>query len=85
MTESFCRVRQILFTHWDPIRINHLEGAPEDEYDSYIPKVLGLLATPNAAEAIAEYLCYVEESKMSLSPDPDRAKLVAKMCIGQTP
>src|SRR5689334_11887491 len=60
-------LRQILMDEWDPI---HVAGVPQaaDEYDRYHGQIAERLRAEATAEEIAEYLIWVEEDQMRLSP-----------------
>jgi hypothetical protein len=58
------RVSEILWTDWDPIRIN--EFGPRDEYESYVLGVVGLALNGHDADAIAERLDRIERVNMGL-------------------
>ena len=70
-------VREILFREWDPIGI--YAGAPDDEYDSYVPKVCALLMDGADAVKIASRLQDWTTNAMGLtSVDADHSRRVAR-------
>ena len=60
-------LRQLLMEEWDPI---HVRGVPEtaDEYDAYLPRIVGQLREGATDQDIAAYLTDVEEVQMGLAP-----------------
>jgi hypothetical protein len=62
------RVKLLLWNDWDPIGINHIDGAPQSEYDNYAPKVLGMAREGASIDAIAAYLGKVEVEWMGGTP-----------------
>lgn len=60
-------IREVLNTDWDPISA----GCPEDEYDSYIPKIVALLQFGASDVELVAYLREVETIDMCLSAQPD--------------
>lgn len=75
------RVGQVLRQDWDPIGIGAIAQAA-DEYDSYLPEVMRLLAAGAAAEAIAARLLAFEQD-MGLSPSPARVQRVATRLVAE--
>ena len=69
-------IRHILLADWDPIGIRD-EPEAQDEYDSYLPAILGLLREGADADRIAAHLLRIEAEDMGLRPDPERARRVA--------
>jgi hypothetical protein len=67
------RLRAILFRVWDPIGVSHsIEAA--DEYDSYLPRVEGLLAKRAPAEAIDAHLERIETERIGTDARANRAR-----------
>lgn len=58
---------EILWSDWDPIGVSRLEGAPRDEYQSYLPKVFQLALRAAPATGIAEYLRQATVERIGLS------------------
>lgn len=60
------RVSEILHYIWDPIGVS---GAPQarDEYDSYVPQIVGLLTSGKQEEEIEKYLFWIKNELMGLS------------------
>jgi hypothetical protein len=65
------RIRDILMRDWDPIGVQNIPGAPEDEYDAYVHGVRALLAESQVSqEKIAAYLLDIQSRKMFLRVTP---------------
>jgi hypothetical protein len=58
-------VKGVLLREWDPIGVGRL-GGPEDEYDSYVPVVCGLLMTRRTKREIFDYLWTLETQHMGM-------------------
>jgi hypothetical protein len=60
-------LRKILMDEWDPIGV---AGIPEaaDEYDSYLGQIAEHLRNGESGDQIGDYLRWVEEEQMGLSP-----------------
>jgi hypothetical protein len=56
------KIGQLLWTDWDPIGC----GVPEDEYDMYVPEILGLLLHGTDRHRLAEHLYKLETINMGL-------------------
>jgi hypothetical protein len=69
-------IRAVLLSSWDPIGIRD-EPEAQDEYDDYVPAVLGLLSEGVEVDVIAEHLTRIETDRMCLPPNPERARGVA--------
>lgn len=61
---------------WDPIGVAESSGA-RDEYDSYIPGIIGLLEKGQSAEDVAAHLDAIVSDRMSLSPPRERSEAAA--------
>jgi hypothetical protein len=74
-------IGRILLHDWDPIGVRDVPEA-QDEYDSYVGGVYGLLVSGAPPQAIAEHLCAVERESMALGQrQPADLLLVAeKLC-----
>ena len=85
------RIRDILLREWDPIRVQDIPGAPDDEYDRYIVDICALLADPHRSkEQIAAYLLDIQSRKMLLRLTPGAVERCnrtadALMAVGQEP
>ena len=58
-------IRNVLLREWDPIGVIDIPEA-QDEYDSYIGGVYGLLASRASAAQVAEHLRKIEFEQMGL-------------------
>ncbi len=73
---DFERIKLLLWSEWDPIGVNGW-GGPEDEYDSYAPRVLRMAQEGASVEAIAAYLDEVVVARIGMRPDSARSRAVA--------
>ncbi len=65
--EIMKQIHDVLWNDWDPLDVN--EYAPDDEYDSYIGGVYGLLSGRAPSESVLiEHLHQIETETMGLSP-----------------
>ena len=69
-------VRRILMEDWDPIGVAGIPQAA-DEYDGYIPGVLGLVLRRATPSAIADHLDHICSERMELKPDRRRSMTAA--------
>lgn len=74
-TADFMLIRAVLMRDWEPIICNEL--LPDDEYDSYIPRLAELLQSDCSIETIAAYLQHIEHDYMEVETDAKRARRVA--------
>lgn len=74
---SVDRIRRILIADWDPIGC----GAPDNEYDGYVPRLYRLLEDGAGAEEIASRLGAFEREWMGLPERPDVNLRVAGMLL----
>lgn len=75
------RVNEVLYYFWDPLDVNETPEARE-EYDIYVPPLVGMLVAKKSQDAIAEALAEIEIDDLGLVPgDPQDCKDVAeKLC-----
>ncbi len=66
---------------WDPIGVAAYPEA-RNEYESYVPQVLGLLLSGAGQAEIAKHLTEIESRQMGLTPMDGRATEVAAVLIG---
>lgn len=59
------QIRRVLLEVWDPIGVKNAPTA-QDEYDSYLGDIYGLLVTQAPDAKIAEYLCWVVRDRMGM-------------------
>ncbi|MBA1362076.1 hypothetical protein [Burkholderia gladioli] len=74
-------VRRVLLEEWDPIGI---KGIPEaqDEYDSYVLKICGMLRADCSAEGLCKHLRWIETEQMGLDGDELHTSEIAKKLVG---
>ena len=70
---------EILYYIWDPIGVSGDPGT-RDEYDSYLPKIYGLIEENKIDEAI-EYLDTIVVEKMGLEKDSIKSKSIVELLI----
>lgn len=70
-------VRAILHGVWDPIGC----GVPEDEYDSYLWPVLGLLKRKAPRDEVRAYLRWAADEAMSSPVPEERLERVLDMLL----
>jgi hypothetical protein len=61
--EDVDAIRKVLMSEWDPIGC----GAPDDEYDGYIPVIYRLMQARVSVEELASHLTNIETESMGLS------------------
>jgi hypothetical protein len=61
-----CQIRQVLLTVWDPIGVQHEPNA-QNEYDSYIGGVYGLLIAGTTDKQLTEHLLQIIHDRMGLN------------------
>jgi len=73
-------IKKLFLAEWDPIGV---AGNPEvsDEYDSYAMRVFTMLHQGADADAIAEYLHWVESDHMGLSNASGRSRRIAEQAV----
>ena len=59
-------VQQALIKEWDPIGVSDVPEA-QDEYDSYAPKITGMLIEKKPRNEIFDYLWLLETDHMGLT------------------
>jgi hypothetical protein len=70
-------IRRILMAEWDPIGC----GVPDDEYDSYIPRIYTLLQQGISIRDLAIHLRKLEAGAMGLEGRPEINPRVAKLLV----
>lgn len=71
-------VSEVLMREWDPIGVSDVPEA-QDEYDSYVPEFVALLARNATEEEIAKALHRIETVAMGMNGAPiDALQLVAR-------
>ena len=75
-------VRAVLFWEWDPIGVNGYINC-QDEYDAYVPAVVGLLTAGAVEATVARQLEQFAVGHMGLpAGDADRHRRVARRLVG---
>ncbi len=64
------RLRDIGWTHWDPIGLRAVRDDCDDEYDRYLTHIASHLWDGKNPVAAANYLVLVEAEHMGLGPHP---------------
>jgi hypothetical protein len=70
-------INVVLWTDWDPIGC----GVPEDEYDSYVPRILGMLIGKVDKHRLAQHLHTLETVDMGLSGNMERNMRIAERLL----
>lgn len=70
----FPRVRNILWEEWNPIGWPRDE-MPDDEYDNYIPQIIGHIERGSSSEELAEYLLQIETDRMGIKSTSEKEAL----------
>ena len=77
-TDNFAAsVRQVLLKEWDPIGINDVPEA-QDEYDSYVSKICGMLRGGCDTADIYRHLRWIESEHMGLDGDEIHTRKIAE-------
>ena len=66
------RVVEQILRRWDPIGVSPGEFAPADEYDSYAPHIVSMLAAGCSVEFLAQHLQYIRTNSIGLPADLQR-------------
>ena len=76
-------IRQIVLNEWDPIGV---AGVPEaqDEYDSYIAKIYGMLIRREPRHNLVDFLWWAETGAMGLYGSRQRTERVADLLLQLT-
>jgi hypothetical protein len=67
------RVRKVFWETWDPIGVND-HPAAATEYDSYAPRVVGMLIHDCSAAELDHHLSQIETTDMGLPSRPAEAR-----------
>jgi hypothetical protein len=73
-------IRQILLREWDPIGVAD-EPSAQDEYDSYIHEIHGMLIRHEPRHRLVDHLWWIETEHMGLFGDLSRTQTVADRLI----
>ena len=74
-------IRNVLLREWDPIGVAD-EPAAQDEYDGYIPAIIGMLIRDEPRRRLFDRLRWIETEQMGLIGDRERTDAVAGRLIG---
>lgn len=74
-------IHAILLREWDPIGIADEPNA-QDEYDSYIHEVHGMLIRHEPRHRLVDHLWWIETEHMGLFGNRSRTEAVADRLIG---
>lgn len=77
MATSIRAIRDVLLKDWDPCFVRDTPEA-QDEYDSYVLQLYGMLRNGTSEERLAEYLYRVETERMGSTVQKDVLIPVAK-------
>lgn len=80
VSELSSRIGEVLHYLWDPIGIAGVVMA-RDEYDAYILPVLAQLQDSASAESVADLLTRIEDQRMGLTPNRERALQAAVVAV----
>lgn len=78
--ELYKRVDEILFYRWDPIGISDSDW-PRDEYQSYLPRVFGMVLESETPDKIAEFLGRIATENMGLGSSPEHDRAIAELML----
>lgn len=70
-------VRRVLLHDWDPIGVGELAMA-QDEYDSYVWKICGLLMRRESKVKLFDHLWMIETVHMGLTGDREHTERVVE-------
>lgn len=74
--ERVSTVQEIL-RRWDPIGVRPGELAPADQYDSYAPHLVSMIAQGCSLEQLCMHLESIRVDTMAVGPDPSRDREIA--------
>jgi hypothetical protein len=69
-------IHDILLKDWDPIGVADVPEA-QDEYDSYVPEIYGLLIRREPRHKVVDFLWWVETEHMGLYGNRGRTEAIA--------
>lgn len=73
-------IRGVLLREWDPIGIADVPEA-QDEYDSYVPQIYGLLIRRENRQKLVDYLWWAETENMGLCGNYRRTERIADLLL----
>ena len=62
---------------WDPIGIQPGKSGPNDEYDSYAPHVVSLVASGCSTEQLSQHLGSIRTGSMGIGANAERDREIA--------
>ena len=71
------RAVQAILRRWDPIGVEPGQVAPADEYDSYAPHIVSMVAHGCSIEQLSSHLERLRTETMGVGPNPQRDDDVA--------
>lgn len=74
------RIRAILLHDWDPIGVAQIAEA-QDEYDSYVSEIHGMLIRREPRQKLIDHLWWIESSAMGLCGNRPRTDWVVDELI----
>jgi len=69
-------IRRILLREWDPIGVADVAEA-QDEYDSYVSKIHGMLIRHEPRHKLVDHLWWIETDNMGLAGNRRRTEAIA--------
>jgi len=69
-------IRRILLQDWDPIGVADVAEA-QDEYDSYIGKIYGMLIRHEPRHKLVDHLWWIETDSMGLAGNHQHTEAIA--------
>ncbi len=77
----FARIREVLFSDWDPMGLSDAPGTPDD-YDAVARELHALVTDPETTvERVAAYLRWIEREQMGLQRRPGMATGAAERVL----
>jgi len=74
-------IRRILLHDWDPIGVADVAEA-QDEYDSYVGKIYGMLIRHEPRHKLVDHLWWIETDNMGLAGNRQRTEAIADRLLG---
>jgi hypothetical protein len=73
-------IRQVFLRDWDPIGVANIPEA-QDEYDSYISQIYGMLIRREPKHKLVDFLWWAETEHMGLYGNRRRTERVADLLL----
>jgi hypothetical protein len=74
-------IRLILLHEWDPIGVSQVPEA-QDEYDSYIHEIYGMLIRQESRANLIHHLWWIETQHMGLYGNRSRTEAIVDQLLG---